>query len=291
MKPIMSAFGALGLVLACLGLNDDPNLRAKDLAEALAPRSPSRRARALPIQQAPDQPLRNLSAEGSALDALRANPSPDAAIRLLREKGWLSPSRELERIDFARHERDWLTVFFQWGVEAERWGVLLVPPDQEPRLFEGDRCLWGAPEEHPAGLLWLPRARTPILTMREFEGGSGGQEESLRLIRWDEKGWTPMGALRLSHAWRSARFPELAGAETPYEQREVQVDLEGALLRVIGEEETVRRLPDGPEAIRYERLRTKVEERYSLSEGKLERVTRRWQFLSRHEESINRSRR
>lgn len=216
----------------------------------------------------PQRPQKKLS----LLEQFCAFPGERLAEKLLIEQGVVGHFGDEDRIDVCKHEEGWITIFFQRGVEDEEWGVLTVSAEGKLYTLRGDRCLWAADELDPVNLLHINGESTPILTLLERDGGSGGFEETLRLFKFDENRWQEAGSIQLSYNWRSGDFPELCGADTPYRQRKAEIEVVGDKIYVRGAERDCRRLPSTKTQLNLERRLVKFEEVYALSGKLIQRV-------------------
>ncbi|MDF1664146.1 MAG: hypothetical protein P1V97_20425 [Planctomycetota bacterium] len=208
----------------------------------------------------------------SILEQFCAFPGESLAEKLLIEQGVVGHFDDEDRIDVCKHEQGWITIFFQRGVEDEEWGVITVSSEGKLFTLRGDRCLWAADELDPVNLLYLDGEETPLLTLLERDGGSGGFEETLRLFKFNKGQWQEAGSIQLSYNWRSGDFPELCGADTPYRQRKAEIEVVDDKIHVRGAQRDCRRLPSTKTQLNLERRAVKFEEVYALSSNVIQRV-------------------
>jgi hypothetical protein len=222
----------------------------------------------------------------SLLEKFCAHPDQTLAQKLLIEVKFVTHLEDDDRIVVGRHERDWLTIFFQRGVEDEEWGVVTISPSGYTYYLRGDRCLWGADELDPIDLIWLEPSSTPVLTLLERDGGSGGYEETLRLFKLNGEAWSNSGSLPLSYAWRSGDFPELCGADTPYRQRKATMSVVGKEIKVSGAERRCRRLPGTKTLLKLEHQSSRFVESYAFVDGSVKKIRSHSSPLQREQQKI-----
>lgn len=208
----------------------------------------------------------------SLLQQFCAFPGESLAEKLLIEQGVVGHFDDEDRIDVCKHEKGWITIFFQRGVEDEEWGVITVSSKGKLYTLRGDRCLWAADELDPVSLLHLEGQDTPLLTLLERDGGSGGFEETLRVFKFNKDEWREAGSIQLSYNWRSGDFPELCGADTPYRQRIAEIKVLDNEIHILGAQRDCRRLPSTKTRLNLERRAVKFEEVYALKGDVIQRV-------------------
>jgi hypothetical protein len=228
----------------------------------------------------------NLTRNLSLLEQFCAYPSESLAQELLKSKGIVPHLEAEDRIVVTKHERDWLTIFFQRGVEDEKWGVVTISPSGYLHCLRGDQCLWGADELDPVGMLWLDGSSSPFLTLLERDGGSGGFEETLRFFRLEKDDWIESGSIPLSYVWRSGDFPELCGADTPCRQRKADLAVSGSQIVLAGAEQYCRRLSRSKHAIQFERRSSTFQETYAFANGSFRKIRTVRSPLKREQELI-----
>lgn len=229
-----------------------------------------------------DKPAR----KKSILEQFCAFPGESLAEKLLIEQGIVGRFEDEDRIDVCKHDKGWITIFFQRGVEDEEWGVITVNKSGKLFTLRGDRCLWAADELDPVNLLHLDGLSHPVLTLLERDGGSGGFEETLRLFKFSGERWQEAGSIQLSYNWRSGDFPELCGADTPYRQRKAALKVSGDKIVVTGAERDCKRLPSSKTRLNLERRGVKFQEVYALNGDVVQRVRVTREPLKKERQSI-----
>lgn len=233
--------------------------------------------------------LRSFSLVEQFLD----KPSDITGKALVLGKHYVTPGEDRLRIDVKQLKSGAYTIFFQKEINSEAWGFVTVHADKTLRLFKGDHYLWGSqlgsPSVEEAMTFKNGSSSQGSLTLREFDGGSSGYQENLRVfIPGNDGEWTAAGSVPLSHAWRSPNFPDLAGAETPYEHRDVEIAFQDTNISVTGTEQIVRRLPDQPKVLEIERVTLKISEAYRVHNGKIEKLSRHSHVTSKQRDRIPR---